>query len=107
MDDQARALAAAWGLLSSDNKNNNHISGDSAASDHEAVTVAKRFGAANNGGGDGGAETGGDAGRDDWAPLWEAMAMLSVPSVSVGAVGAGERPVFCVFRFVCPACGAS
>lgn len=100
MDDQAQALAAAWGLLSSDNNNsnnNNHISGDSAASDNEAVSIAKQFGAADNGGGGGRAERGVGGRREDWTPLWEAMAMLSVPSVSVGAVGAGERPGLCWF----------
>lgn len=117
VDDQARALAAAWGLLS--RSINSNISGD--ASDDEAVAVAKHVGQAvadgstpsspstaatgaasagaarpaGNNCGDGGggrAERGGGTSRKDWAPLWEAMAMLSAPSVSVGAVGAGECP---------------
>lgn len=115
MDDQARALAEAWGLLSRDNNTSN-------ANDHEAVTVATQFGAAvtggstassspstaasgeaparrapsacNDGGGGGRVVGGRETSREDWAPLWEAMAMLSVPSVSVGAVGAGEFFLF-------------
>lgn len=130
MGDQARALAAAWGLLSGDN--NNYISEDFDVSEHEAVADAKKFGAAvtggsrpspspqnaasgvapaggarpagNNRNGGGTAEKRGDARREDWAPLWEAMAMLSVPSVSVGAVGAGECLIFFVFVFL-SACG--
>lgn len=36
-----------------------------------------------------GATRGGEKTRQDWSPLWEAMGMLSVPSVVVGAAAAG------------------
>lgn len=48
--------------------------------------------AAGAGGGSGGRGGGGGSakGREEWAPLWEAMGVLSVPSVTVGATAAGK-----------------
>lgn len=123
VDDKARSLAEAWGLLLPLDSNN-HASGYSGANGNEAIAVGTRLSAAATGGntpppslspsaavsemdpargarpagkhgsgtgsGSGRAESRVQARRTDWAPLWEAMAMLSAPSVSVGAVGAGE-----------------
>ncbi|CAM9884631.1 unnamed protein product, partial [Pylaiella littoralis] len=119
VSEQARALAAAWGLLSPGS-----ISGDSNAKGDEAGTcgggghfdvsrrkesrtgaptklgVSTAVGVAeeNSNTGDTAAGSGGGGGRgsvdrpnsrEEWAPLWEVMGMLSVPSVTVGATAAG------------------
>ncbi len=104
VDDQARALAAAWGLLSYQGAGEG-----SGAADDEAVAVGGPTGDTNGGGsgagGTGGGGAGGGKSRAEWAPLWEAMGMLSVPAVSVGAVAAGKTgrsfcSVVLVFFFV-------
>lgn len=136
VSEQARALAAAWGLLSPGS-----ISGDSNAKGDEAGTcgggghfdvsrrkesrtgaptklgVSTAVGVAeeNSNTGDTAAGSGGGGGRgsvdrpnsrEEWAPLWEVMGMLSVPSVTVGATAAGERVLVCtsglhLFRRLC------
>lgn len=123
MDDQARDLAKVWGLLQLSREGDSSTPNDESTLTIEVGTNASETGlgagaqSATGSMGPGEQRTSGAAAaaaaaavalarrgerekksRKDWAPLWEAMGMLSVPSVAVGAVAAGER--LAVFRFV-------
>lgn len=94
VDDQARALATAWGLISRDELANDSL----AAREHGVTTKEDRWGgqkleapAASTDAARGLAVGGGGtvaATRDQrkqWAALWETLAVLSLPRVAVGA----------------------
>ncbi|CAM9898804.1 unnamed protein product [Ectocarpus fasciculatus] len=62
-----------------------------ATVDGEALALAATWGLLPRDGVSG-ATGGSEKNREDWSPLWEAMGMLSVPSVVVGAAAAGAAP---------------
>ena len=93
VDDEALALASAWGLLPGDSLGETEgvLPGDSlgetegvAAGAQAALSPGSTVPGVSIGAG-GGAVCGGGKGREKWTPLWEALGVLSMPSVSVGA----------------------
>lgn len=93
MDDQALALASSWGLLPRDSSlgeaeevatSYHPPSGtvpEAQATRSHTTSIARGVSIGTGGG----AVCGGDKGREEWAPLWEALGVLSMPSVSIGA----------------------
>lgn len=59
-----------------------------ATVDGEALALAATWGLLPRDGASGAAGEA-EKSREEWSPLWEAMGMLSVPSVAVGAAAAG------------------
>lgn len=91
MNEQALALASAWGLLSHDDSFREVASSNSRLPEHSPLAPLSCTGVAP----EFSTSKGGDVAmvpkeREEWATLWEALAALSLPRVAVGA-GEGFR----------------
>lgn len=90
MDDKALTLAMAWGLvspISSSNLPEKHASRSATTISSSSIPSSEEHGGSAGVssvlGGFGGARNG--LGDQEWAALWEAMGILSLPKVTVGA----------------------
>lgn len=85
VDDQARYLATMWGLLGSSDadpvSNSTESRGDKAAGLDPGSAPGPEKGVHKVGG----VGHPGVSGKEGWAPLWEALGVLSVPRVTLGA----------------------
>ena len=91
MDDEALALASEWGLLPRDNSlgeaeeiTASSLPGGTEPEAQAALSPALIARGVSTVTGSGAVFAGGK-GREEWAPLWEALGVLCMPSVSIGA----------------------
>lgn len=113
VDDQARSLAVAWGLQSRNSNSSTasvedqctmHYQGNGDPAADELPLVAETSGPGVGRAGSVGTWKGTRAKFERWAPPWEALGVLSVPAV---ALGAGEVFVISIGRAAAGPCGAA